>query len=305
MPFELTILGSGSATPTPDRFASSQFLNFANHNILIDCGEGSQIQMIRFGVKSFKVDMIFISHLHPDHFLGLPGFISSLSLKGRTEPLDIYCPVGLKEILDVQFHFGEVHLGYEIRYHSFTESGERKEYEDQYISVFSFPVNHRVPCRGFVFQEKKSIRRINKSINSASKLPNESFPVLRSGRDFIDKTGKIWPFKDYTIPNDVPFCYAYVTDTTYLPLLALKLSELRIHTLYHEATFLDDLKEKAKITCHSTAKEAAEFATQAGVKRLILGHFSARYKDLEPLLREARAIFPETYIAVDGIKLEA
>ncbi len=304
MSFELTILGSGSASPTPDRFASSQFLNFANHYILIDCGEGSQIQMMRFGVKSFKVDMIFISHLHPDHYLGLPGFISSLGLKGRMEPLDIYCPVGLKEILEVQFQFGEVHLGYEIRYHVFAEEVENVEFEDQYLKIYSFPLNHRVTCRGFLFQEKKSVRKINKPANSEVKLPNESYPVLRSGHDFTDKTGKVWEFEKYTLPNEEPFSYMYITDTTYLPELAEQLSRYKVHTLYHEATFLDELKDKAKITCHSTAKEAAEFAVKAGVKRLILGHFSSRYKDLEPLLNEARELFGEVFLATDGAGFE-
>ena len=304
MSFELTILGSGSATPTPERYPSAQFLVFADLYILIDCGEGTQVQMMRYGVKSFRLDMVFISHLHPDHFLGLPGLISSLSLKGRTEPLDIYCPKGLQEILDVQFLFGEVHLNYELNYHIFDDSSERIEFEDKNLKVSSFELNHRLICRGFVFQEKKSSRKIKKELPNASKLPPEAYPVLRSGKDYIEPAGKTWHYEDYTIPNDHAFSYAYITDTLYLPQLANRFAEIEINTLYHEATFMDDLKDKAIHTFHSTAKEAAEFAAKSGVKRLLIGHFSSRYKDLDPVLQEAREIFPDTFLAIDGARFE-
>src|SRR5665213_2471047 len=179
MPFELTILGSSSATPTPDRFPSAQYLVSGDHHMLIDCGEGAQIQMMRNGLKSFKVDKIFISHLHPDHFLGLPGLISSMSLQGRTAALDLYCPKGLQEILEVQFLFGEVHLNYELNYH--IHEGDKKEviFEDKRLKIISFPVNHRVPCRGFLFIEKKLPRKINKLIPETSSLPQEAYTVLR------------------------------------------------------------------------------------------------------------------------------
>ena len=302
MPFELTILGCGSATPTPERYPSAQFLVFADHHILIDCGEGAQVQMMRYGVKMFRLNLVFISHLHPDHFLGLPGLISSLSLKGRKEPMDIYCPKGLKEILDVQFLFGEVHLSYELRFHVFNDSKESIELDDKYLTVFSFALNHRLACRGFVFREKKASRKIKKELPDASKLSPEAYPVLRSGKDYMDNEGKTWLYEEYTIPNDLPFAYAYISDTLYMPKLASRFAELEINTLYHEATFMDELKEKAITTCHSTAKEAAEFAVVSSAKRLLIGHFSSRYKDLEPLLNEAKAIFPNSFLAVDGAK---
>ncbi len=304
MSFELTILGSGSATPTPERYPSAQFLVFADHYILIDCGEGTQVQMMRYGVKSFRMDMVFISHLHPDHFLGLPGLISSLSLKGRTEPLDIYCPKGLQEILDVQFLFGEVHLSYELRFHIFKDSSENIEFEDKNLSVLSFELSHRLACRGFVFKEKKTPRKIKKERTDASKLPPEAYSVLRNGKDYIDTEGKTWHSEDYTIPNDTPFSYAYITDTLYMPQLANRFADIEINTLYHEATFMNDLKEKAINTFHSTAVEAAEFANISGANRLLIGHFSSRYKDLEPMLQEARDVFPNTFLAVDGARFE-
>ena len=302
MPFELTILGSGSATPTPERYPSAQFLVFADHHILIDCGEGAQVQMMRYGVKMFRLDLVFISHLHPDHFLGLPGLISSLSLKGRKEPLDIYCPKGLQEILDVQFLFGEVHLSYELRFHVFNESSENIELDDKYLTVFSFALSHRLTCRGFVFREKKASRKIKKELPDASKLPPEAYPILRNGKDYMDTEGKTWLYEDYTIQNDLPFAYAYITDTLYMPKLASRFAELEISILYHEATFMNELKDKALTTCHSTAREAAEFAVKCRAKQLLVGHFSSRYKDLEPLLNEAKAIFPNSFLAVDGAK---
>jgi len=305
MPFELTILGSGSATPTPERYPSAQFLVFGDHHILIDCGEGAQVQMMRYGVKMFRLDLVFISHLHPDHFLGLPGLISSLSLKGRKEPLDIYSPRGLQEILEVQFLFGEVHLSYELRFHVFNDSNESIELDDKYLTAYSFALSHRVACRGFVFKEKKPSRKIKKDLPDASKLPPEAYPVLRHGKDYIDPDGKTWLQEDYTIPNEPPFVYAYITDTLYMPKLASRFADLEISTLYHEATFMNDLKEKAVTTCHSTAKEAAEFAVKCKAQRLLIGHFSSRYKDLEPLLNEAKEIFPNTFLAVDGEKFGA
>jgi len=300
MSFELTILGSSSATPTPDRFPSAQFLVAGEHYMLIDCGEGAQIQMMRYGLKSFRLDKIFISHLHPDHFLGLPGLISSLSLKGRTLPLDIFCPKGLQEILEVQFLFGEVHLSYELIFHIHPNEGKQIIFEDKNLKIYSFPVNHRAPCWGFLFMEKKYPRKMNKLLPEASKLPPEAYQVLRSGKDFKDSKGNILHFEEYTIPSEPPSSYCYITDTLYEPDIAASLKEYHIDLLYHEATFLDELKDKALATYHSTAREAADFAKISEVKKLIIGHFSSRYKDLEPLLSEAREVFPETYLAIEG-----
>jgi len=186
----------------------------------------------------------------------------------------------------------------------FDDSNERIEFEDKTLKVSSFELSHRLTCRGFVFQEKKASRKIKKELPNASKLPPDAYQVLRNGEDYTDQEGNNWDYQDYTIPNEPPFSYAYITDTLYLPQLADRFAALKINTLYHETTFMDDLKDKAINTLHSTTKEAAEFATKARVKRLLIGHFSSRYKDLDPLLIEAKEIFSNTYLAVDGTRFE-
>jgi ribonuclease Z len=304
MAFELTILGTSSATPTPDRHPSAQYLVFGDHYILLDCGEGAQIQLMRFGLKSFRINKIFISHLHPDHYLGLPGLLSSLSLKGRTEPIEIYAPKGMQEIIDIQFLYGDVFLTYDIQYHILEGDGEKVLFQDNYLEIHSFPLEHRIPCWGFLFREIKMPRKINKELPIAQKLPIEAYPLLRRGQDYINPEGKIWPYLEYTIPNDPPFSYTYITDTVFLPKLAASLSRYKIDLLYHEATFLDELKEKAVATYHTTASEAALFAKEAKVKKLLIGHFSSRYKEPGVLLNEARKVFPDTELALEGEKFK-
>jgi len=305
MSFELTVLGTSSATPTLDRHPSAQFLIFGEHFMLIDCGEGAQVQLMRYGLKSYRIDKIFISHLHPDHFLGLPGLISSLSLKGRKEPLHIFCPKGLREILEVQFLYGEVHLNFTLEYHILESNKEQLIFEGSNLKIFSFPLQHRVPCWGFLFKEVKFPYKIKKELSPGTKPPFEVYPLFRQGKDFTDEKGKTWYFKDYTLANDPPLSYAYITDTLYLPELAESLANYNIDLLYHESTFLSDLQEKALITHHSTAKEAAQFAVLSHAKKLIIGHFSSRYGDLNTLLEEARLIFPETYLGLEGEKFIA
>jgi ribonuclease Z len=302
MGFELTILGTSSATPTPDRHPSAQYLVFGDHYILVDCGEGAQIQLMRYGLKSFRINHILISHLHPDHYLGLPGLLSSLSLKGRTEPLDIYAPKGMQEIIDVQFLYGEVYLTFDITYHVLEDHGEKLIFEDKNLQIYSFPLLHRIPCWGFLLKEKKFPRKINKQLPDAQKLPVDAYPLFRQGKNYTDPFGKTWNHLEHTLPNDPPFTYAYITDTLYLPKLAYTLSHHQIDILYHEATFLEELKEKAIITFHSTAGQAAAFAMKASVKKLLIGHFSSRYKDPEVLLDEAVKIFPNTALALEGEK---
>lgn len=302
MTFELTILGTSSATPTPDRHPSAQYLAFGDHHILVDCGEGAQIQMMKFNVKSYRIDQIYISHLHPDHYLGLPGYLSSLSLKGRTEPLDIFAPKGMKEIIEVQFLYGGMHLTFEINYHILDSAGEKVIFEDNHLKVISIPVVHRISCWGFVFTEKKMPRKINKDHPDAQRLPIDSYSLFRSAKDYISSDGTIWKYEDYTIPNEPPYTYAYITDSLYLPTLSISMAQFNIDLLYHEATFLHELSAKAIETCHTTAKEAAEFARNSGSAKLIIGHFSSRYKDPGVLLDEALAVFPNTVLALEGEK---
>jgi ribonuclease Z len=299
MVFELTILGTSSATPTVDRHPSAQYLSFGKHNFLLDCGEGCQIQMLRYGLKSFRINKIFISHLHPDHYLGLPGLLSSYSLKGRTEPLEIYAPEGLKEILEVQFKYGEVHISYPISYITL-KPGQQQIYHDKNISVYAFEVQHRLKCWGFVFKEDKMPRKVLKEAVAGVKLPPNAFSILRQGKDFTNDQGIVYENSKYTTANTPPEGFGYVTDTLFLPELAEELKQYKLDLLYHEATFLHDLHHKALSTHHTTAKEAGEFAKIAGVKKLLIGHYSSRYKDVQPLLAEAQAVFPNTELAEEG-----
>lgn len=299
MVFDLTILGTSSATPTVDRHPSAQYLAFGKHSFLLDCGEGCQIQILRYGLKSFRINKIFISHLHPDHYLGLPGLLSSYSLKGRTEPLEIYAPEGMREIMEVQFRYGDVHISYPISYITL-KPGTQILYEDRNIKIQSFELEHRLKCWGFLFKEQKMPRKILKSAVEKEKLPLPAYSILRQGKDFVNDKGAVYENSRYTEANTPPECYAYITDTLFLPDLAKELRQYNIDLLYHEATFLHELHAKAVNTNHSTAKEAAEFASIAGAKKLLIGHYSSRYKDVQPLLEEAQAIFPHTMLAEEG-----
>jgi ribonuclease Z len=298
MGFEITILGSSSATPTLERHHTAQFFSFKQKAFLIDCGEGTQTQLLRYGLKSSRIEKIYISHLHPDHCLGLTGLLSSLSLKGRNAPVHIYAPKGLEEILEVQFRYCDVHIIYPLKIHELPAEPMAVIFEDDDFIVRSFPVEHRIPCWGFRFDEKRALRSIKKAAVLENPVPYEAYAVLRRGDDFTGPDGKVYSAAYYTIPNKPPVSYAYVTDTRYLPELATQLGPVDL--LYHESTFLSDLNHKAENTLHSTAKDAGEFAKLNGAKKLIIGHFSSRYKDLRPLEAEAQKIFPDTSLALEG-----
>lgn len=298
MPFEITILGSSSATPTLERHHTAQFLSFKQRSFLIDCGESAQTQILRYGLKSSRIEKIFISHLHPDHCLGLTGLLSSLSLKGRKDRVQIFAPQGLEEVLSVQFRHCDVYITYPLEILPLPEDTMALIYEDNDIAVRSFPVRHRIPCWGFRFDEKRALRSIKKSVVLEHPVPYNAYAVLRRGEDFTDADGKVYRAEFYTIPNKAPVSYAYITDTLYLPELAGVIGPVDL--LYHESTFHSELAHKAEKTNHSTATEAAEFARLNGAKKLIIGHFSSRYKDLTLLEAEARQIFPETALAVEG-----
>lgn len=266
--------------------------------MLIDCGEAAQIQMLRYGVKPSRIDYIFISHLHPDHILCLPGLLSSQSLVGRKANIKIYAPPGLQEILETQFNLSGTYISYNIAYFELKEGCNQLVMEDEGMCVTSFSVKHRIPCWGFVFKEKKAPRKINKEAVTGKNFPTEAYEILRSGHDYTDKNGHVYRVDEYTLPSPPPSSYAYITDTLYLPELAREIGKVDI--LYHEATYAHDLLDKAINTFHSTAVQAAEFAKIAGANKLIIGHFSSRYKDLSNLLEEARSIFPETDLAEEG-----
>lgn len=298
MSFELTILGSNSATPVFNRHQTAQVLKIENEYFLIDCGEGTQMQLQRYHHKLNKINYIFISHLHGDHYLGLVGLISTMHLFGRTKELHIFGPPGLNDIITIQLKYSETVFNYSVK---FTELDTERQYEildlDR-LSVETIPLIHRINCCGFLFREKPKKHRVRKEL-----LPEDislaAIADLKNGRDILNENGEvILKNEEATYPPKKSRSYAYMSDTAcsdrFIDLVR------NVDLLYHEATFLDELKERAKQTFHSTALEAAEFASRANVGRLIIGHFSSRYRELNPLLEEAQTVFRQSYLAIEG-----
>ncbi|HQS06384.1 MAG: ribonuclease Z [Sphingobacteriales bacterium 17-39-43] len=298
MKFEVTILGSSSSTPIFNRNPSAQLLNVNEKYILIDCGEATQNQLLNFGLKANRIDQIFISHLHGDHYLGLVGLLSSLHLNGRTKPMDIFGPAELKEIIDLQFKHSQTILRYPINFRPTADDKRYRIFESYDVVVDSFPLDHRIPCTGFLFSEKQRLRKMIKSKIDDLSIPPEMIPLIKKGLSFTDKKGKVYSAEELTTEADQPKTYAYCSDTIcswkYLDYIS------KVDMLYHEATFMNDMLERAEETFHTTALQAGEVALKANAKKLLVGHFSARYRELEPLLEEAKSIFPETLLAVEG-----
>lgn len=298
MKFEVTILGSSSATPIFNRNPTAQALNINERLYLIDCGEGTQQQMLRFDVKASRIDYIFISHLHGDHYLGLVGLLSSLHLNGRTKPLYIFCPAPLKDIIELQFKYSETVIHFPIEY-TFTDATKvTKLVENQDVTITSFPLDHRIPCTGFIFTEKKRLRKLIKDKIERMNIPIEFYSRLKKGEDYTDTSGNVYKNSDLTIDSDRPRTYAYCSDTLYRESYFSTIANADL--LYHEATFLDNMRDRALETHHTTALQAGEVACNTHAKKLMIGHFSARYKTLNELLDEARSVFPETELAIEG-----
>ncbi len=298
MKFEVTILGSSSATPIFNRNPTSQILNVNERLLMIDCGDGTQQQMLRYGIKYHKVDHIFISHLHGDHFFGLIGLISSMHLNGRIKPLNLYAPPQIQEILELQFTYSGTVIKFPIIYISTQTDKSEIILDTNDLTVETIVLNHRIPCTGFIFREKERLRKINKELTEDLKIPQQYYDLLKKGIDFIDEKGVKHKAKELTLAPDVPKAYAYCSDTVADGSYNLDLQN--IDTLYHESTFMHDMLDRAKETFHTTSFEAAQIAKKALVKKLLIGHFSARYRDLAPMLLEAREVFPETYLAQEG-----
>ena len=297
MPFKLTIIGSGSAVPTQTRGVTSQYLNFNERRFLIDCGEGTQLQLRRFKVKFQRIQAIFISHLHGDHYLGLVGLLSSMSLLGRTKELTVYGPPELEETLRFQFKVAKVHFNYELRFVHLKQDGLEVIFEDKVLSISSFPVQHRIPCWGFRFDEKKKEKNVNPSKIEEFKLSLEEILAIKRGED-ITREAAFFRNEDLTLAETPLISYAYSADTRYFDKMADYVKGVNL--LYHEATFLEKHKDRAKATMHSTALQAATVAQQARVKQLILGHFSARYKDTSEILEESKSVFAQSSCVLDG-----
>jgi len=298
MKFEVTILGSSSATPIFNRNPTAQALNVNDRLYLIDCGEGTQQQMLRFDVKASRIDHIFISHLHGDHYLGLVGLLSSMHLNGRKKALKIYCPPQLKEIIDLQLRYSETILQYPVEF-KFTDPGARELILDnQDVTVESIPLDHRIACTGFLFREKKRQRKLLKDKLDQAAVPVEYYSALKKGADYVSPDGKFFENDALTVDSDEPKTYVYCSDTAYNEGYFTQISNATV--LYHEATFLNDMLDRAAETYHTTALQAARIAQKTNAKKLLIGHFSARYKTLNDLLDEAKSVFPDTELAIEG-----
>jgi ribonuclease Z len=297
--FEVTILGCGSATPSLLRNPSAQLLNAAGHYFLIDCGEGTQIQLRRNNIKIQRISHIFISHLHGDHYLGLLGLLQTMHLLGRKTKLTLICPPELKEILDLQNKHSQTTITYEIEYVFTSPKQAQLVWEDEKITIKSFPLRHRINCTGFLFKEKPHLKNISKEKLTQFNISVSEINKLRLGFDAIDEKGKTIANNELTLPAQPQRSYAYCSDTNYYEDIIEHIKEVNL--VYHEATFLEAELERAKKTFHSTAKQAATIASKAEAKQLLLGHFSARYGNTDEFIEEAKPIFENTLVAQEGV----
>ena len=297
--FEIHILGCGSALPTTRHFATSQVVNLRDKLFMIDCGEGAQMQLRRSHLKFSRLNHIFISHLHGDHCFGLIGLISTLSLLGRTADLHIYSPKGLEELYMPLLNFFCKNLTYKVLFHDFDVKVPTLIYEDRSMTVTTIPLKHRIPCCGFLFEEKKGLNHIIREMTDFYKVPLHELNKIKNGADFVTPEGEIIANSRLTIPAAAPRKYAYCSDTICKKGIIPQIQGVNL--LFHEATFAHSELARAKETYHTTALQAAEIALEAEVKKLVIGHFSARYEEEQVLLDEASAVFPQTILAKENL----
>jgi ribonuclease Z len=295
---KLTILGSSSALPTSERYPSAHVLNAHERLYLIDCGEGTQMQLRKCRIRFSKINHIFISHLHGDHIFGLYGLLSTFSLMGRKRPIRLYAPENYKTLLFSHLQDFDITLSFEIDFVPLSGKDPVLILDDRYITVTSFPLNHRVPCYGFLFREKQADRNIIKESIAAYNIPQARIPAIKKGADFTASDGKVIRNEEITLPAPVPLSYAYCSDTRYFRRLISFVKGVSL--LYHEATFDENLSDLAEVTGHSTASDAARVAVGAEAGCLMIGHFSARYRSVLPLVEEAKSLFSNTLAAIDG-----
>lgn len=298
MSFSITVLGNSSALPTSHRHPSAQIINVYEHFFLVDCGEGAQMQLRKNKIRFSKINQIFISHLHGDHCFGLLGLISTYNLLGRNSDLHIYSHSELEKILSWQIKYFCADLSFKIVYHSIDPDENMVIFENSHITVSTIPLNHRIPTCGFLFKEKEKLRHLQKDMIDFYQIPIKKLINIKSGEDFVTPEGKIIPNERLTRPADRSRSYAFCTDTGYTESIIPIIKDVDI--LYHESTFLSDLKTMAEKTFHSTAENAAQIALKANVKKLLLGHFSSRYNDLTLFIKEAEEIFPNVEIAEEN-----
>lgn len=298
-PFKVHILGCGSALPTLRHNPSSQVVEIREKQFMIDCGEGTQTQMRRSRVGFNKVMAIFISHIHGDHCFGLIGMLSSFGLLGRTMPLSIYGPKELGPILDTLLTTFCNDFDYEIKFHAVDTSRQEVVYEDRSLTVETIPLKHRLPCAGYLFREKPTLPHIRRDMIDFYRIPISQINNIKNGASWTDEEGNVIPNSRLTRPADPPRSYAYCSDTCYQPGLADRLKG--VTCLYHESTYADEDEDKAQKYFHSTARQAAMVARDAGVGRLLLGHYSSKYNTEDVLLQQAKEVFVESSLTSEGM----
>jgi len=295
---KLKILGSQGALPKRGMYSSSQILNIKNKHILIDCPEGIQFQLKNFRIKFSKIDFILISHAHGDHYFGLIGLISTYSLLRRKNKLTVFCPRVVSEIINTQMKISSMFLSYELEVIELKSNDPEKIYESNDFSVSTIPLKHSIYCNGFLFQEKNNKRKLNVDLAMKLNINKVYFNKLTKGENVFNEKGDEIDYREVTLKGLKNKSYAYCSDTTYYPSIIEKITNVDV--LYHESTFLEKDKEKAKLTMHSTAMDAAKIARDAQVNKLILGHFSSRYENLDLFVNEVKQIFQNIELAFDG-----
>ncbi len=292
----LTILGNNSAIPAFGRNPTAQVLQTPEETYLIDCGEGTQLQLTMYKIKRSRINHIFISHMHGDHYFGLIGLISSMGLMGRTADLCIHAPSIMEDIVMLQLKAAHNTLPFKI--HFFPLGEECKIHDGKKISVECFKVNHRIACWGFIFREKKNLRSIDAARVRSFEIPSSYYEALQNGADYTNKKGTIISNEELTTAATPARSYAYCADTLYDESIAAKVKNVDL--LYHETTYLKDLQQRALERFHSTTIQAGAIAAMAGVKKLLIGHFSSKYENLDEFLTETVAVFPNTELALQG-----
>jgi len=299
MSITLTILGCHSATPRINAFPTSQYLEINNSHFLVDCGEGTQRQMRKYKVGFSKINHIFISHLHGDHFYGLVGLLSTYGILNREKELHIYGPKGIKEVTLLQLKISQSHAKYKMIFHELTSKKSEVIFENDKVSVTTIPLNHRVYTNGYLFTEKEKPRKLNMlNISGYPEIGKADYLNIKAGRDFTLTSGEIVPNTELTINPPKPLSFAFCSDTSYKPDIIPIIQNVDL--LYHEATFLSDREDLAKKTKHATSKQAAQIAKDANVNKLVIGHYSGRYKDISLFKNEAIEIFENTELAEPG-----
>lgn len=299
MSLNLTILGCHSATPRVNAYPTSQYLEINNSHFLIDCGEGTQRQMRKYKVGFSKIDHIFISHLHGDHFYGLVGLLSTYGILSREKELHVYGPKGIKEVTLLQLKISQSHAKYKIVFHELSSIKSELIFEDDKVSVSTIPLNHRVYTNGYLFKEKEKPKKLHMgNISNYEEIGRADYLNIKAGKDIILSTGGIIPNDELTLPPKKALSFAFCSDTMFKPDIVPIIKDVDL--LYHEATFLADREDLAKKTKHSTSKQAAQIAKAANAKQLVVGHYSGRYKDISLFQKEAQEIFNNTELAVPG-----